>query len=263
MTYGDVGGIGIGAIPGTQTTGQAAAPPPLQSHFLTERGDHLAGQFEKIDSDAAAAKDSNYLFDNLRNDSQSWDMGKFADFEGEGRAWLSAAAHAAGIDSPGLDKPLADFQAFGKSSGMLLRAAVHDTSSRAAVQEYKLIGGSLPTPTTSAQGFGQIADQWQALNDFRLAKQKFAQNYLDKPEQFNMQFNSNVSPTAFLFNRMAQTPQGQADMQALLANMQKTPEGRLMAGRILQHYSYAKKAGLFDDLPPTGSDATSQGAPQQ
>lgn len=275
MEWGEVGGLGAGAVGGgtspqgappsaptgtsppgpSATGGQAAAPPPLQMHFMEERGKDLAEQFQKIDADAASAKEGNYLFDNLRNDSQTWQMGKFADWEGDARAWLSAAAHHFGIPAEGLDRPLADYQAFLKSSGSLLRTAVHDTSSRAAVQEYNLIGQTLPQPTTSQQGFSQVADQWQGANDFRLAKQKFAAQYQNKPQDFNVEFNSQVSPTSFMLNRMAQTPQGQADMKAMLSRMQQTAEGRMAARHMLTQYRFAKEHGLFENLTPTGTAA--------
>ena len=260
------GGIGVGAVPpggvggGGGSVGQAVAPPPMQEHFMTERGKDLGEQFQQIDHDAAAAKESNYLFDNLRNDSQTWQMGQFAPIEADARAWLSATAHSFGIESPGLDTPLADYQAFNKSSGMLLRTAVHDTSSRAAVQEFKLIGDSLPTPTTSAQGFGQVADQWQALNDFRLAKQQFARQYLGHPQDFNVEFNGQVSPTAFLINRMSQNPQGESDMQAMFGRMAQTATGRLAVTKMQQEWRFARDAHLFDGLPATGS-ASGQSQP--
>jgi hypothetical protein len=220
---------------------------------MEERGKDLAEQFTQIDHDAAAAKEGNYLFDNLRRDSQTWDMGKFANFEGDARAYVSAIAHTFGINPVGMDQKLSDYQSFTKSAGMLLRTAVHDTSSRAAVQEYSLIGQTLPQPTTSAQGFGQIADQWQGLNDFRLAKQQFAQNYTGDPTKFSVDFNSKVSPTAFLLNRMAQSTTGQHDMQTMFANMAQDPNGRLLAKRMQQEYEYAKGAGLFQNLPPAGA----------
>jgi hypothetical protein len=260
MEYGDVGGIGVGAQPPAgggagagAMTGQASAPNPLLSEFMHDRGENLAQQFNKIDADAASAKEGNYLFDNLRNDSQSWQMGKFADWEGDGRAWLSAGAHLLGVPSDGLDKPLADYQAFLKSSGSLLRTAVHDVSSRAAVQEYNLIGQTLPQPTTSAQGFNQVADQWQGANDFRLAKQQFAQSYQGHPQEFNVDFNSQVSPVSFMLNRMAMSPQGQSDIHDMLTRMPGTAEGRMAARHMLQQYTFAKQRGLFDGLPPTAS----------
>lgn len=240
-----------GATPG-QGGVPLAAISPQQHEFLQERGKTLGEQFGKIDTDAAAARESNYLFDNLRNDSKTWEMGKFASIEGDARAYLSAIAHSFGIQPTGLDQKLADYQAFNKSSGMLLRSAVHETSSRAAVQEYQLIAETLPHPTTSQQGFGQIADQWQGLNDFRLAKQRYAQGYQGNPGDFNVDFNSKVSPTAFLLNRMSQTEQGQQDMQAMLARMQQSPSGRLTAKRMLQEYTYARDNSLFDGLPAPG-----------
>ena len=218
---------------------------PEDRAYATERGKSLAQQREKIDHDATAAKDTNYLFDNLRNDSRSWDMGKFANIEGQARQYLSAIAQTFGIAAPQLNEKLGDYEAFAKSSGMLLRTAVHDVSSRAAVQEYNLIAQTLPSPTSSRQGFLRVADQWQALNDYRIAKQQFAQNYTGSPSNFNVDFNSQVSPTAFLLNRMSQTPEGQHDMQTMIARMQETPEGRAQIERMNRAYQFAKQSGLF------------------
>ena len=248
--WGDVGALGPDGKPLNGSPAQPAKPGPMQQEFAQKYGGELGAQFEKIDTDAAAAKDSNYLFDNLRNDSKSWQMGKFADFEGDARAWLSAVAGTFGIQTPELNDKLADYTAFNKSSGMLLRTAVHDTSSRAAVQEYSMIGKTLPVPTTPEEGFGQVADQWQGLNDFRLAKQKVKQGYMGNPQDFNVDFNSNVSPTAFMINRMMQTPVGQHNFQLMMDRMQSSPEGRQTITHIMKGYNYAKQNRLFDDLPP-------------
>lgn len=218
---------------------------PEDRAYYAKRGENLAEQRAKIDTDATSAKDTNYLFDNLRNDSRTWDMGKFANIEGQARAYLSALAQTFGIAAPQLNEKLADYQAFDKSSGMLLRQAVHDVSSRAAVQEYNLIRQQLPSPTTSQQGFLRMADQWQALNDYRIAKQMYAQNYTGSPSNFNVDFNSKVSPTAFLLNRMSQTPEGQHDMQTMIARMQETPEGRAAIAKMQKQFEFAKQAGLF------------------
>lgn len=243
-----------GMPPGAIPTGMT----PITQEFMHERGENLANQFGQIDADAASAKAGNFLFDNLRNDSQSWQPGRFADWEGDARSWLSAVGHTVGIsdtdpDMKALDTKLGDYQAFLKSSGTLLRTAVHDVSSRAAVQEYNLISQTLPHPTTSAQGFGQVADQWQGINDFHIAKQKFAQNYQNHPQDFNVDFNSQVSPTSFMLNRMQQTPQGQQDAQAMFSRLQATPEGRQQIGHIQQQYRFARDAGLFDGLPATAT----------
>jgi hypothetical protein len=62
----------------------------------------------------------------------------------------------------------------------------------------------------SKQGLGQVTDQAQALNDYLLAKQKVAAQYDTHPADFNVDFNSKVTPASFLLNRMAQTPRGAA-----------------------------------------------------
>lgn len=235
--------------------GATAAISPQQHEFLKERGESLGRQFEQIDEDAAAAVRSNFLFDNLRNDSRTWNMGKLANAAGEARAWLSAVAHAFNVDPSGIDQKLGDFQAFNKSSGILLREAVRKVSSRAAVQEYKMIGDTLPAPTTSERGFGQVADQWQALNDYEVAKQKFAHGYQGDPQNFNVEWNGKVSPTSFLLHRMTQTPGGQQDFSAMVARMQQTPEGKQTLAKMRRDYYFAQQQGLFDDLPPIGASA--------
>lgn len=234
-----------GAPAGTPFTTEIG---PQKEEFLKGRGKGFGEQFNQIDEAAAAAKDSNYMFDNMRRESQSWDMGKFADIEGDARGYLQGFAQIFGIKTPELDKKLADYQAFIKSSGQLLRDAVKSVSSRAAVQEYKLIGETLPQPTTSREGFGMVADQWQALNDLAVAKQRFAHQFQGNPQDFNVAFNSTMSPTAFLLNRMAQTPDGQRQMQAMVANMQGSPEGRSLLQRMMRQYGYAKANGYFDNI---------------
>jgi len=230
-----------------------AEMPVGQKEFQEKRGSGLAEQFNQVDEAAAHAKESNYLFDNMRADSQTWDMNKFASWEGDARAYMKAIANSFGIKTPQMDQQIADFTAFNKSSGMLLREAVHETSSRAAVQEYNMIGNTLPNPTSTKEAFEQISAQWQGLNDFRLAKQQFASHYDGNPKDFNVNFNASLSPTSFMLNRLSQTPEGQQTMQGMLARAQQTPEGRLMAKRMLQQYQYAKSNGYFDSLPPMGS----------
>jgi hypothetical protein len=245
---GEAAGTAGNSTPVVDASGKPiiAQQSPTATHFQQERGHTLGEQFNKIDADASSAIEGNYLFNNLRNDSQTWDMGKFADIAGDAKAYVSAISNMFNVDPGALDKSLGDYQAFTKSAGMLLRTAVHDVSSRAAVQEYNLISETLPHPTTSAQGFGQIADQWQGLNDFRIAKQIFASKYQGQPQDFNVAFNSQISPTAFLINRMAQTPQGQQDMTAMMGRLQATPEGRVAVTRMMQEFSTAKGMGLFD-----------------
>lgn len=231
---------------------------PQQHEFLQKRGADLAEQYQKIDSDAASAIDGNYLFDNLRQAGKGFTMDKFADIRSDAQQWGVTAGHLLGIsdDNPTMKAmidPAATYTDFVKGAGTLLRTAVHDVSSRAAVQEYNLISSTLPHPTTLSQGFNQVADQWQGVNDFRIAKQRFAQQYQGHPQDFNVDFNGQVSPVSFMLNRMSLTPEGQVNLTTMLGDMQKTAEGRAAAQHMLHQYSFAKSKGLFDGLPPTSA----------
>ena len=265
MPNGNVGTPGGGGL--AQSGAQAEKPPfavgeggqplqtglaPMAHEFQEKRGEDLAEQFQSIDTHAAAAIDGNYLLDNMRRESQSWDMGRFAEWKGEGKAYLQAFAQSLGIATPDLDKSLADYQAFIKSTGQITRAAVHETSSRAAAQEYQMIQSTLPSPEMSSQAFGQIADQMQGVYDYNLAKQKFAHAYTGNPNEMNIEFNKRLTPGAFMVNRMSQTPQGQQDLQVMIANMSKTPAGRARAQQLQNEVKFAQQNGYFDMIDYSG-----------
>jgi hypothetical protein len=217
---------------------------PTQDAELTGRGKTLAEQTGSIDEDATSAVQGNFLLDQMRNESQSWRMGKFADFEGSARAYLQAFGTQFNLKTPDLDKQLGDFQSFVKNAGNLTRTATRSVSSRAGVQEMQLIQSSLPSPEMSGRGFNQVADQLQSVNDFSIAKQTAAQQWRDSHqgtlEGFNIDFNSKVGPAAFLIHRM------DADsLQQMAANMQKTPDGRAALKRLMDQVSYAQANKYF------------------
>ena len=240
---------GLSVPPTPPQNGALAELSPTQEEFLKGRGEGLSERFNAVDTAAANAVNSNYLFDNMRRDLQTWQMGKFAEWKNDAKAYLQSIATSLGGDPKQMNLSLSDFQAFNKSAGMLLRQAVHETSSRAAVQEYRMIGSTLPTPENTAQAFGQIADQWQGLNDYNIAKQSFARRYLSNPEAMEPTWDQNVSSTAFLMRRMMQTQSGQQDFEAATARMAKTPEGRRILQGMFREYDYADSQGLFQGLP--------------
>ncbi|HLJ18899.1 MAG TPA: hypothetical protein VKU84_01810, partial [Stellaceae bacterium] len=106
---------------------------PMQQQSLEARGRHLEEYGANLDADAESSKTNNFLLDQMRRESQSWDMGKFANVEGDVRAYASAFAHSFGVSPDWIDKPLGDLQAFNKNSMELTRQVVRATSSRAAV----------------------------------------------------------------------------------------------------------------------------------
>jgi hypothetical protein len=221
---------------------------PMAHEFQQKRGEDLAEQFQDIDTHASSAIDGNYLLENMRRESQSWDMNRFAEWKGAGKAYLQAISQSFGVATPDLDKSLADYQSFVKSTGQITRAAVHETSSRAAAQEYQMIQSTLPSPEMSSQAFSQIADQMQGVYDYNLAKQQFAHNYTGNPNDMNITWNKSVTPSAFMLNRMTQTPDGQQTLQAMLGKMSQTPEGRAVAARLQSEVRFAKTNGYFDNL---------------
>ncbi len=250
-----------GVPPGAQQSGLS----PMAHHYQEEYGKEIGKDFAEVDEASKAAQDSNYIFDNMRRDaSGSWNQGVWANIQGEARKWLVGTAQMMGLKNDFINEQtqgLADYQAYGKSSGQLVRQAVRETSSRAAVQEFKLIGDALPAPTTSREAFMQVADQWQGMSDWRIYKQKFMQQYKPEnggdPSKMESDFAERVPATAFMINRMQQTPEGWATLQHLVAKASQTPEGKVEIGKMWKFYSRVKAMGAFNDLPPTVG-----GAPQ-
>ena len=230
---------------------------PLTEDFLKGRGEDLAKQFHEIDTSAEAAKETSYQIDNMRQASLNFPMGAWADYEQGLRTNLAAAGKTMGLDTSSLDNPSANYQAFGKAAGQLVRSAMHETGGRAAA-EYSMIQKSLPAPTNVQEGFNTVADQIQGVADYHVARQKFAQTYRGNPQDFNVAFNSTMSPTSFMINRMALTPSGQARLQGMVANMQGSDGGRKLLKGMMDQYKNAKDGGYFEGL---GIGDAPQGAP--
>lgn len=235
-------------------TGAGGAPIVAQNSPITQayqeaRGKDVAEQREEIDKDATNAVEDNFRWDQMRQESQSWNMNRFAPTFQSANAYLQATAETLGIKIPGLDQKVGDYQAFNKNAGNLVREAVRETSARASQQEYKMIAETLPTAATSRDAFGQIADQMQGLNDWEIARQRFAAQYKGGPDSMSVALNSNLSPAVFMLHRMTMTPDGQQRFSSLFAKMQETPFGRTMANEIMKKYQFAQANGYFDTAP--------------
>lgn len=215
-------------------------------------GEGLGKVPAQLDAAATSAKATNATLDQMQQASDSWRMGKWADKEETAREGLQAVAKTLGINTPGLDKPIADYQDFAKLSGQILRQASHETSSRVGVMEMQLISKSLPSPEMSEGGFKQVATQMKGLNDFAIAKQQAAANWKaangslaaeKSGKDFQSTWNANASPAAFVLHRMQQeNPQG---LQNLVSTMSKTAEGREALKNMKSQMQWANNAGLF------------------
>lgn len=225
-------GPGATLIASGQNPGVVAGQKAQAEQFVKYQGD--------LADSAAKATASNTDWDQMRNESQTWQQGKFADKIGDAKAYLSSMATQLGIAPGQYADQVGDWQAFTKNAGALLRDAAHQVSPRVGVQEMQLVAKSLPSAEMSGQAFGQIADQMQGINDFTLAKNAAAANYQGTQPQFEADFNKNVTPLAFVVNRMSP-----ADSLTFSNNLKKTEAGRQEIARIISSMQYADKAGLF------------------
>jgi len=234
-----------GAAAPAPAIGPARSPlqgvPPTQLQEQKNYGDYLGKEPGDLADKANIARQQNFTLDQMKQESASWDMGKGAPTLMAAQQYIKPFANAFGNTS--FDKPVGDFDAFQKNTGTLVRQAVKEVSSRAAVQEMVMIQNTMPSAGMSRQGFNQIADQMGAVNDFQIAKQHAAQQFRSQNgtlDGFDDQWNQNVTPSAFLVSRMS--PQ---DLHQMSANLQKTPEGRATLNSIKQQITYANKNGLF------------------
>jgi hypothetical protein len=144
------------------------------------------------------------------------------------------------------DQPVATAEEYNKNAGFVLRNAVHDTSNRAAVQEYNLIGKTLPSQETSPRGTMRVVNEFQGLNDYLIAKNQAQGMYRQSHgnlQNFETDWQSRVSPDAFLLNRM--TPE---DRQSTITQLQATPEGRGTLKTLAGQMQYLKNSGLENSI---------------
>src|SRR5262249_50683678 len=131
-----------------------------------------------------------------------------------------------------------------KNAMSLVAQATRAVSPRAAVQEMQMIREALPGSHTSAGGLKLIFDQLSAVNDFHVAKNQAADawrgNLNGTLAGFEAAWNQSMSPFGFLAHRLSNE-----DYAAMAANLQKTPEGRALMGRIQNEVAVATQLGLF------------------
>jgi hypothetical protein len=246
----------VGGVQGSSTTPEShgsptpaasgrvpAAMSPLQFKSQEERGAALEKYGEGLDTNASNAVQNNFLLDQMRSEGQGFNQGKFADISGDARSVLDGFRSTFFPDAPP-SQPLADWQSFDKNAMQITMQAVHATSSRAAAQEFQMIQHALPSAEMSQGGFNQIANQLEAVNDFHIAKQLAAQqwrpNHGGTLDGFESYWNGNVTPGAFLVNRLQP-----AELQSLYDRLSQTGQGKLIAKSLVAHAQWAAQNGLF------------------
>lgn len=211
---------------------------PGQETALKERAEAEQKDRQETIEGGEAAQTQQAILSRLKDDAPQFTQGPFAQHAQTVNSYLRAIF---GTQAP----QVASYEDFIKNAGSLTRAAVRETSSRAAVQEFKLIDATLPSPEMSPQGLQQVINEYQGLNDFKLAKVQAQQQWeqqhggIGNVQGFESDWQAKVSPYAFVFNRM-----DPAEQAGLVSRLRGTPDGRVELQHLAQQLQYAKSAGL-------------------
>jgi hypothetical protein len=241
---------GAAGSPANAPTGFPPPPPgavmsspekmgPGQTEALREQGENIEKKAQSNVDMAENAQRNNALLTRMKADVGNFPQGPL----GANNTRLQSYLRYFNSD---YDQPVATAEEYNKNAGFVLRGAVHDTSSRAAVQEYNLIGKTLPSQETSPRGTTRVINEFQGLNDYLIAKNQ-AQGMWRQGhgnlQNFETDWQSRVSPDAFLLNRM--TPE---DRQSTITQLQATPEGRGTLKTLAGQMQYLKNSGLENSI---------------
>lgn len=204
---------------------------PGEESAMKQRGEKVEDFAAEVDADAAKAMQTRTTLANMDYAVQrGFAEGKTADAQ-------NMAAQYLRLIDPSWNGQVANYEDYVKNLGTVTRQAVRETSARAAVQEFTMIGNALPEPNTSPQGKQQMLAELIGNEQYKLAKQQAQQQWRDTHNQsvvgFESDFARRVSPYAFVVARMSRDSRNQ-----LYAAMNKTQNGlhdRAVLERQLQY----------------------------
>jgi len=192
---------------------------------------------KNIDAGSAAQMQQATL-QNMKADTPNFYTGPFADH-------YQQAASILRLIDPSWTGQVSSYEDFTKNAGALTRQAVHDTSPRAAVQEFKLIGGALPNPEMSPAGLNRVLNEYQGLNDYHIAKSQAQQVWEQQHggpgnvTGFETDWQAKVSPHAFIVARM-----DPVDRQKLFSQVAGQKGGAEELAHLGQQIQYITKSGM-------------------
>jgi hypothetical protein len=229
--------MGQQADAGTAGLGVAALGPG-QREALVTRAKVEQEQRQKTIDEANAAQASRATLMTMANDAGNFKQGPFAQH-------YQAASRYIRLIDPSWNGQVASYEDFVKNAGALTRQAVKEVSSRAAVQEFNLIGNSLPNPEMSEIGLQRVQNEMIGLTDYRLAKAQAQQQWeqahggIGNVSGFETAFQKQASPYSFIVARM-----DPGDRKEMIAKLQGSDQGRQELARLGQQLSFLKSAGL-------------------
>lgn len=224
----------------------ARAQNAAQVAEATQSGDALGklpGQYAQA---ATAATKQNSIISDMLDQAGQFNMGANADREQGLNAVMSDLGHRMGVDVSSIDGKVAGYQQYVKLGGNLVRQAIKDTGGRAGgIQEMQFVSNTLPSPSTSPDGFKGIAAFLQGSNDYEVAKQQAADAYKAKTGSlagFENSFVQNVSPTATILHRLQQDQP--AMFQQTVARLKQSPAGQAVLKKAAQGLTYLSSTGV-------------------
>jgi hypothetical protein len=238
------GASDVGAINPATGAGLPAELGPGQHAALVARADAEQKQRQLVIDQANTAQISQAGLQNMQNDvAGGFKQGPIA------AQYQKMATYLRLID-PSWNGQVANYEDFVKNAGSLTRTAVHDTSSRAAAQEYTMINATLPSPEQSPNGLQMVTNELMGLNDYKTVKAQAQAKWEQKPgggignvSGFETDFQKNLSPYAFIMARMDPT-----DLKQMALRLQATPQGQQQLSTMRGQLQYIKANGLDQGL---------------
>ncbi len=223
---------GVGGSPGIAALG------PGEREALIARAKDEQTSRQQVITDANAAQQQRATLMSMGNEIGNFVQGPFAQHAQTAASYLR-------LINPSFDGQVASYEDFVKNAGSMLRQAVHDVSSRAAVQEYNLIGATLPNPDMSPLGLQRIQNQLIGLSDYKIAKAQAQQQWeqahggIGNVSGFETAFQKQASPNAFIVARMDPT-----DRREMFAKLQGSDQGKQELTRLGSQLTFLKQSGL-------------------
>lgn len=218
---------------------------PAQAEEQKYTGEALGKLPDEYRKAADTAQEANSQLDQMMIAAQHFPMGPLAERAENAKAMIRGLAETAGIATPDLDKEVGSYQDFAKQAGLLRNSIVKQVSSRAAVQEFNSIAGSLPSAETSPRGFANVVAQMQGVNDYHIARQQASAQWKKASgtlEGFSDSWNRYASPMAFALARMG--PDQLDDVQQALG---KIPGGAARASQLTADLKTLTALGIMDE----------------
>lgn len=228
---------------GNQPLGPLAKLSPQRVEEMKGVGEEAAKTREEIIDEANAAQAQQANLETMKADAAQFYTGPFANHYAEAQQLLRLIN-----PSEAQNLKVASYEDFNKSAGQLIRSTVREQSSRAAVQEFKLITQQLPNAEMSPQGLGYVVDDLMGINDYRIAKAQAQHAWEQRPGSqgpgdvsgFETDWQKQVTPYAFMFARMDPTRR-----QAIISTVAKQPGGADELSHLAQQVKYAQQYEQF------------------